>query len=695
MFRKIIAFFLFSWSTLLFISSGIVESQDGLQYLTIARQIYYHQTFAMPTAKYPLDNIHMNTQLGRDGVEFSPTGLGYSVALLPAVAIEDVFNKLAGISYTDKFPLDNDWPIMLFGSMTNSFFGAVFIVTFYLFLKSFKYADAQSIFLSLFLFFSSNLVVYSKHSFAHMMFVTALWLSFFLLRKYRLTQKIRYLSAAAAAFGVLILSYNPTFMLTVPALGIYYLFSVPWKKLKTLKKKFFILFRDILIAIISVAPFTAVYLWFNWVRFGNGASTGYGSGSFVSVPVVTQAFVAYEGIWGLLFSPGKSVFLFTPVLLLLIIFWFKIRKEYIPEIVTGSLISVIYIYFIGTLVGGPDYFPWHGEASFGPRYLLPILPFGLLLVALLYRELTKLQKMYVFVPIASMGILIQLVGIVIPYQVRFSGFQYDLMLNGHRITYDTYANLIPRFSPLYTMSKWFIKKTLAIPEYYIFPPHVKFIDGIHGILPSSSGDLRQLEQHSALFLDKSVSTLPIQVPITNYTASSSANNAGYEIQIDANEKGQKIAGTSVASQSSSILEIPQTNSSIDRIIELTYRYIGTSSAQVANQYVFASNISAGGSKQELENYSYPYVSPVSNKLFGEKYYFWGNDNSKLWDLWNMRSIIYVHTYDLWWLRPYHYWDLPKNFYMILFLGNATICIGSAVFLKRLVEMKQKKTAKRK
>ncbi len=670
-----------------------MESQDGLQYLAVARQIYYTQTFEMPAAKYPNDNIHMNVQVGRDGKEFSPTGLGYSLAYLPAVAAEDIFNRLADVSPTKNFPLDNDWPIMLFGSMTNAFFGAVFITTFYLFLKTFNFSDRTAIFLAILLFLSSNLLVYTKHGFAHMMFICFMWLSFYFIRLYRLEQKIRYVVFAALSYGVVVISYNPTFFLPLPALGIYYLFSVNWTQRNQWKPKLQQITRDILVGLVSISPFLALYSWFNWIRFGGATSTGYGTGGFVSLPV-PQPFVLYEGLWGLLFSPGKSIWLFTPILLLLLIFWFKFKKQYLAEIVAGIVISAVYIVFTASLVGGSDYYPWHGEASFGPRYILPILPFGILLASFLFQELTKKQRYAVFLPIVCFGLAIQVVGVLIPYQVRFSGLQYEFHLNGHRITYDVYANFLPRFSPLYSMSKWFVKKTLQVPAFYLRPASVQYIDGVHGVFRTGDGDWRQIEQVSAVKIARESTDQPLSLEVINLVSTTSATHRLYDLEVIATHNESEVGKVTVATSSTEVLTATLPKSESDQLVVLRYAYVGTPSALIPDQYPFVKNLQIGSTQAHAESYNYPYVSRVSQNVFNTEYNFWGSENTKLWDLWNMRSINYVHTLDLWWLRPLHYWDLPKNFYLLLFLGNVSICVTSSYVLYKAVVRGEQKPIKK-
>src|SRR3989338_8363095 len=124
--KLIIYYSLFLFSLLSFFPSGIIDSQDGFQYLAVARNIYYTGKPTAPVYEYDQrKNIHMSTIVGKDGDTYSLTGLGYSLAYLPAVAITDVVYRIYGISPPVHFPLENDWLIFLTAGFTNVFIGAM------------------------------------------------------------------------------------------------------------------------------------------------------------------------------------------------------------------------------------------------------------------------------------------------------------------------------------------------------------------------------------------------------------------------------------------------------------------------------------------------------------------------------------------------------------------------------------------
>ena len=80
----------------------------------------------------------------------------------------------------------------------------------------------------------------------------------------------------------------------------------------------------------------------------------------------------YDGIVGLLFSPGAGLFIFSPILFLIFISFYdfyKIDKSSLLFVISYSIILILFYSQIST---------WHGFVSWGARYLLPITPFLLL-----------------------------------------------------------------------------------------------------------------------------------------------------------------------------------------------------------------------------------------------------------------------------------------------------------------------------
>jgi hypothetical protein len=102
---------------------------------------------------------------------------------------------------------------------------------------------------------------------------------------------------------------------------------------------------------------------FQRVAYGSPFQQGYGDARLVfTYPLA-------EGLYGLLFSSGKSLFLYAPPLLLLLpALWLLARRDVATALLCGAATAA-------TLAVYGRFFIWHGDGSWGPRYLYSGLPF--------------------------------------------------------------------------------------------------------------------------------------------------------------------------------------------------------------------------------------------------------------------------------------------------------------------------------
>jgi len=112
-------------------------------------------------------------------------------------------------------------------------------------------------------------------------------------------------------------------------------------------------------------------LVYNWVRFGNPLTTGYGPGVRWDLP-------PWIGAYGLLFGPGKGLVWFAPVIVLGVVA--------LPAFIRRSAAEGWFIVGVAGLflAGHSAYNFWHGGGGWGPRLILPvvawlILPMGVIL----------------------------------------------------------------------------------------------------------------------------------------------------------------------------------------------------------------------------------------------------------------------------------------------------------------------------
>lgn len=137
--------------------------------------------------------------------------------------------------------------------------------------------------------------------------------------------------------------------------------------------------------------------WYNWSRFGSPTDFGYSDFALtVSMPI---------NILGLLFSPGKGLIFYSPLVILGALGMPRLWRQ------DQSLAAALLVLLITmTCLSGASAY-W-GDEVWGPRYIVPAA--WTLLVPIAWWADSKIRQR-VLVGIASLGFLIQIVAISAPY----------------------------------------------------------------------------------------------------------------------------------------------------------------------------------------------------------------------------------------------------------------------------------------
>ncbi len=135
--------------------------------------------------------------------------------------------------------------------------------------------------------------------------------------------------------------------------------------------------RLLVLAVLPLALGFAAFLGTNVLRYGVPFDSGYGSplrGGIFDGQILS-------GALGLLISPGRGLLVHAPLLLLVPIGLARALRE-------GERLIVLAVLGVAALVGIPAALldDWHGAATYGPRYVLPALPYLWLFVALALDE---------------------------------------------------------------------------------------------------------------------------------------------------------------------------------------------------------------------------------------------------------------------------------------------------------------------
>jgi hypothetical protein len=219
--------------------------------------------------------------------------------------------------------------------------------------------------------------VYSKYLFSEPLAALLLLLTVFWLYLYRQRGRERYLVGAGLAAGLAVLT-RANNLLLVPVFGLYLLvllarppaelqvalFLPPEPSWFYLRLTWRRALRPVLVFGMALALAGVLLAWYNLVRLGNAAQTGYDLTLFSGN--------VFLGLYKLLFSPLRGLFVYSPVLLLAIPGWWFLRRRQPAEAwLLGGLVAVT----LGLFASWSS-----GEGlSWGSRFLVSLVPLGVVL----------------------------------------------------------------------------------------------------------------------------------------------------------------------------------------------------------------------------------------------------------------------------------------------------------------------------
>jgi hypothetical protein len=145
------------------------------------------------------------------------------------------------------------------------------------------------------------------------------------------------------------------------------------------------------------------WCWYNAIRFGDPLNTGYADDPTVGA---TDSLVG--GLYGLLFSPGRSLFVYTPLVVAgLVMFPALARADRGLAYLNGGL-SLAFLAFYASLSS------WEGGRSYGPRYLVPILPLLVLPVVFALRSAQGVGRRAV-TGLVALSVIVQVPGVLVNF----------------------------------------------------------------------------------------------------------------------------------------------------------------------------------------------------------------------------------------------------------------------------------------
>ena len=400
--------FLFFFSVYALTGQGSIQSADG--------KIMFLLTQAM-VENHSVSFSEMVTLSDTAGPQYSKYGLGMSVLAIPFYLFGKLLSFLLGIeaSLATQFTV----------SMINAMLTALScLMVFRIATERFEFTLRIGLFLALGFGLSTIAWYYSED------FMSEPATTFFLLSAvYWVTGKDRATRDLlwAGTFLALAVSCRLAALVVIPGF-IFYQWMV-WAE--SAEKDIKQLVMDLLRPAIPVVAVLMLIMIYNYLRFGGPLETGYEkiSGRFLL------------GFFGILFSPGKSLFLFNPLTLFgCLAFMFFLREQRKTALLFGWLV-------VSHLVLFSFWHSWQGGMSWGPRLMLVVLPYLILPIGFLLREHKQAVKIPVLLALV-VGILIQLPSVT----VNVARYYYEMSRDFGSLGHDQIL-FSPEYSQLLGQSK--------------------------------------------------------------------------------------------------------------------------------------------------------------------------------------------------------------------------------------------------
>ena len=224
------------------------------------------------------------------------------------------------------------------------------------------------------------------------------------------------------------------------------------------------------LALVAFVVFVAVALAHNYVKTGTLWDSGY------QIKDGIFSGDLFAGLYGLLFSSGKSVFLYAPPLVLALL---GARRTYAKRpgeaLLLGSLIAI-------SLVYNAKFRHWHADYCWGPRHLVSLLPLAMLFAAPIFDDAESpgaTRARLLVATTAAAGAFVQLLGATIYWdhyiriliaakdQTGAAGWFQENLSHGH---------YIPGFSPLqghfWILKSWLLRDPMPLrsaPWLHVLP----------------------------------------------------------------------------------------------------------------------------------------------------------------------------------------------------------------------------------
>ena len=300
-------------------------------------------------------------------------GYIYSIIYIPFYEMGSWIHAVLPIQDTDT-----DWMRRKCLCWMNTVITGLTVGLLSMLLRVYGFSSLTQLFLPLIYGFSTLAFCYARYDYNKSLAALLLLCSFYFYLQFLPQRQDRWLLYCGIVLGLL-----ATLRLELSLIGVVYMAGVFFEKTPQKIKRLSLLAAPLLAGGLFV-------LFYNHLYWGGELAGGYKEDS---------PFTFFSGIAGFLFSPGKNIWVFNPVLLLLplcIRLFYKLDPQRFFYWLAVWLIPFLFYSAWGN---------WWGGWGFGPRHLVPLLPLLVIpLAVILESKDAGMIKVLALLSIAGFGV---------------------------------------------------------------------------------------------------------------------------------------------------------------------------------------------------------------------------------------------------------------------------------------------------
>ena len=364
-----------------------ITSGDGETMFQVTRALVRGRVDLPPGILPPVDTVladSTDTQIpyaliGRDGRTYSKYGLGQSLTALPLYLAGAAWRAMTGTGQAPRSAA-----LLLNSLLTAGTAGLLLVLA-----RDLGHSIRTGVMLALAYGLCSPAWVYTRTFFSEPLVTFLLTGAALALVRFTRRETVSWLALAGGALGLALFT-RVSAAAALPAFGVYVAMywrtkRLPWQNVA----------RQAFAAAAALSIGVGLMIAYNLIRFGNPFDFGYHTSNWQTPH--------WSGFYGLTLSPGKGILWYAPVVVLGLVGFRPFARRWLPEALLCAGVSA------GYLLLHSVYTYWEGGWSWGPRLILPALPFILLpAISILGRRYQSRAAEFGLALLLVLGFLVQI-----------------------------------------------------------------------------------------------------------------------------------------------------------------------------------------------------------------------------------------------------------------------------------------------